>query len=319
MTIFIMDKDSSSSIPELRKVFSDLTILHSEEKELKDNLSSAISEMFYLKESYKERVNNLLKNSGQTFEHYKNEINEMQEAQKKAQEEHEVEFLDTKLSTYFKSALVFSKSILDKLVILYNFRYYGKKKCFESKGSYLIKEVQNNYKGNNSKEIVFLIEAHKEKWIDTLLSFRDEFTHHSKLPQYKNFHITTPLSHKIESLADFNHPCITIRREKFNAVDYLDFIFDNLISFCSDFLRLSGFNQYHKIELTYPLICGRCKTTVVEKENINNKIYYKLDGVKLEITNEEHSHGLIYCPNKKCNAFLECHLGHLLKILNVQY
>lgn len=302
-----MDDYSSDASAYIREISSCLAIYHDEEKSLYQNLTSALFELYYFVKEYDNRIRKLLEEDNSILNHYKDEIND-----NKNKVEYVVEFMDIPLESIVKSFLVFTKSSLDKLVLLYNWRYKGMKKSFESRGKYLIKEIQSKrYKGKNQQLLIELIKKNKEDWINNVLNLRDEFTHTSKLDEYRSFTYESKTDkNAVSSLADFKRPTLYFNSIEMDAYEYMNDVFNNLLAFIKDFLVFTGFDMPVKNEPEFD--CGNCGLKLAELKKVNEIILVTpLVPFKIKIINKYHKFGSIICP--KCTANFNCDLTILEK------
>lgn len=129
--IIILDSDHDDAIADMNEIFVGTKFIHTTEIELKETLCTAIRKLNFSIKKYQEKYNHLLDlKSNPELEHYIEEINSL--GLKGI--ELEIELEDTQLSYYFKTYLVFVKSVLDKTIQFINYRYKFSEKTFESRG-----------------------------------------------------------------------------------------------------------------------------------------------------------------------------------------
>jgi len=303
--IRIMDSTQSESYKNCRVIFEDLTLIHEKERELSNNLSVTFAELLFLINGYLQRHELILKNGHPGFDHFLKEAKDNNDCIPIV-----YEIIDTELSTYFKSSLVLSKSILDKLVALFEYRYNYTKKTFDSRGKHLKKYLETKYHGSNKNQIISLIEQNKIDWIDDLLQLRDDFTHFSELRQYSSFYIHVPQKiSEVKSVKDFIEPQIVIGKNRYNAVNYLHFIYDSLLTFCSMFLKYTGFDNYYHIDMKYK--CDKCSTKFFKLIDSSKNIGEPNQGLKIQLINKKYNHGKITC--NKCGHNMEMTFKDLKK------
>lgn len=297
MGLIIMDKHMGESIKDCTKMLDKLILVNKKEAYFADILTNNLSELYYLKNTYIKRCEHIKKDGIKDFNHYLPEIQ-----QEKSQIDIACEFSDVELSSCFKSFLIFTKSILDKMIKLMKYRYPKIESSFENRGKKLITFIQSNkYTGINKKDLCELIKHHKEIWIDTTISLRDNYTHNSNLKEYKNFHfIISEDNSQIKDVKDLFEPAIYIDNTKIDAIEFINTVYTNLISFINDVLKLSGFDKYNKIEV--PKTCKRCNSD------------FSKGKIDVNVINKEFCHIELICPS--CKSAHEGFYKHLPKHFN---
>lgn len=253
--MIILDSDQEDAIPDMNEIFKGTIFIHATEIHIKNILCGAIMKLNFSIKKYRDRYNHLLDiRSNSELEHYINELNSIDTKGV----DQEIELEDTQLSYYFKTYLVFVKSVLDKTIPFINYRFNFSEKTFESRGNNLLRFIRNKYKEPNSAYLINLIETNKIDWLDNVLKLRDNFVHYSNLNGYKDFSILQDSNSKkvIKDLNDFEKPHIVIGDKNINALDFLNQTHEKLKLFVNGLLIGLGFDLYHKPE--FITTCNKC-------------------------------------------------------------
>lgn len=236
-----MDEHSSETCDDMEVIFGDLNL---DECFIdKQNLvCSELIELRYVLNQFKSKMDDVLINSTSEFDHYLPEIMELNKNPK----ENKIvkcELIVTELSVNFKSFIIISKSILDKIVPFFDQKHKSTLKKFSKKGNTIINYLNNNYTHENKDDFIFFLKKNKEEWIDFLIAMRDDYVHFSDVSSYYtgfNFIIGLDAS-EIKTIEDIENPKIKKDSKQIDALDYLNETYLNLLSFSRDFLKFSGF------------------------------------------------------------------------------
>lgn len=204
--------------------------------EIKENFFKSYSELKYSLVQYSKRLDNLLKEGSPGFNHYLPEIQQIDTIQR----EYFLEVYDMELSYNFKSFIIFSKAVMDRLIPFFDYKFGTNLKKFSNSGEKLLNYLKINYKGSNRNDFIDLLERNKDEWLDDLIELRDEIVHFSSLEEYVSFHcvLKGDSGKSINSINDLRRPTIKIDRKEILAVDFLQFNFNHIKTFTKDFVAL---------------------------------------------------------------------------------
>lgn len=296
--IICWDIDSSQETPseDIKKITRSSFFLFEQEHRLCNVLVEVFYEMSFLINQFKEVQNKLLTESSPNINYYINDLNEVSFGKKNIV----VEFHSIPLSVYFKSFLILSKSVLDKLVPFYSYRFKANLRSFDKKGTRLFEDIKRNKQTFRKSEMINLINQAKKEWLDSLIELRDEYVHYSDLEKYDNFWLSLEEwdePRELKDLTDLNKPTVEVAGQKFQALEYMQMIKGNLVLFLGDFIQLCDFTSGRRPKIS--LRCIECDH-VFAKNNYPKKgtltIMDKL--LKFEIKDKSKDYAVIICP--KC-------------------
>ena len=207
-------------------------------------ICSEIIELQYTLNQFKAKYADVLENSTSSFDHYLPEITKMT-SNPSENKLVQCELIVTELSVNFKSFIIISKSILDKIVPFFDHRHNSTLKKFSKKGNTLIKYLENNYTNENKEEFISFLKKNKKEWIDFLITMRDSYVHFSDVSSYYlgfNFLLGEGVT-KIETIKDISPPLVKQHWKYINALNYLEETYSNLLYFLRVFLLYSGFSS----------------------------------------------------------------------------
>lgn len=293
--ILVQEATSRIGLSDWQEITKGSFFLFEKEHKLSNNFCSAFLEMTFLINRFEIAYQDILTNPPPyVLDH----ISQLNQNFPNLPKNFVVEFHAIDLSTYFKSFLLLSKSVLDKLVPLYSYRFYDNLRQFDDKGARLIKSILRNKHVTQRKQMVDLVEKAKTEWLDSLISLRDQYAHYSNLKEYKNFWIPGEWlgTKKFSDLTDFHKPTLEVANKEIEALDYIVMIKNNLISFLRDFLCLCDFTQDRR-----PKTYLRCECGYVFAKKIGNypkegKIQI-LGDLNVEVKDRDKRYGLIICPD----------------------
>ena len=204
--------------------------------EIKDNFFRSYSELKYSLTQYSKRLDNLLKEGSPGFYYYLPEIQQIDASQR----EFFLQVYDMELSYNFKSFVIFSKAVMDRLIPFFDYKFGTKLKKFSNSGEKLLNYLKINYKGSNRDDFIDLLERNKDEWLDDLIVLRDEIVHFSLLEEYVSFHciLKGNSGKSIKSINDLRCPILKIDGKEISAVDFLQLNLDHIKIFYKDFVAL---------------------------------------------------------------------------------
>ena len=306
--IVLLDETSSKNNPDVSEIFDALLFIHEKERLLMLRLESNVLELCYVMQQYKRIYQDTLNNGTSLLEHYMKEIN----ASQTVNVDIILELMSTELSTYFKSYLILVKSVLDKMVPLFDYRFNYTLTKFSDKGDKLLKVLSKKFKGQNKEELIQLIEKNKKEWINDVITLRDSYIHYSNLPQYMDFHLLVGKGIKktVEGIEDFNEPIITLKNgNAIKAIDFLEKTFEALKGFVREFLTLCLYDRYNKPRLRLKCNCG------FEFGKINDGVLkVESGGFQINQIDKKYHHGVMICP--KCSKKTDTDFDYWGKIIH---
>lgn len=284
-------------IDDLKAITAGSTFLYEREHELQDVLLEAYAEMVFVVRQFSESHADLLANGTPELPNYITEINELSV---RLADDAIIEVHAFDLSTYFKSFLLLAKSVLDKLVPLYSYRFYDNLKQFSDKGTRLIKSVRNNRHIVRKAEFIDLVSDHKQKWIDDFINLRDEYAHYSSLHGYQNFCTTgrQVRGRPINSIVDFDRPSILVGGGRIDALDYVVRIKAELIAFLNAFLLLCEFTPGRRPRHYLNCECGYAFAKRLTDGPRKGKLKLTAPTMELRVKDKSLDYGVLICP--KC-------------------
>lgn len=240
---------------DLLKIQKGSTFLYDKEERLALAMYKTFSEMAFLVFRFEAGIRDLLENPSPAIKHSIDELNHLKTNDDK---NCILEIDSIELSTYFKVFPVLAKSVLDKLVPLYSYRYFDNLRQFDDKGNRLIRQIKKNKHIDKKEQLIELIKGEKSDWLDSLIELRDEYIHYSELREYKNFWIPSEWIGKKQfvSLSDFNKPTVEIAGKEMEALDYMLKIKNNLVEFLNKFLTLCEFTPERRPKWYLKCECG---------------------------------------------------------------
>lgn len=200
-----------------------------------NNFSFSFSELKFSKSQYSKRMNTLLRDGSPDLNHYIPEIQNTDITKEVLLVLH-----DTELSYNFKSFIIFSKSVMDRLIPFFDYKFNSKLRKFSKKGIPFLNYLNNNYTGQNKDEFINLLMENKEKWLDDLIDLRDGIVHFSLLKEYISFHYILNAKSKksLNTINDLTPPLLIYDTKKIPAINFLQYNFDSIKEFSKDFLTL---------------------------------------------------------------------------------
>lgn len=295
----LLGAEHENVIDELKDITEGSTFLYEKEHELQNVLMNAYSEMAFVVRQFQTAHADILTHGTPELSDYIAQINN---APIEIPADSVIELDAVDLSTYFKSFLLLTKAVLDKLVPLYSYRYYDSIKQFSDKGARLIRAIKNNKRVPRQLEMIALLEENKAAWIDGLIDLRDEYAHYSSLRSYQNFVLTGERANQrgITNISDFEKPSITIKGVRIDALEYMHSVKIQLIAFLNKFLLLCEFTPGRRPKHYLNCECGH----VFAKRNTSGSSSGKLQLIskelELKIKNRELDYAVIICP--KCRS-----------------
>lgn len=296
--LIFLGTDHALISDDLKAITAGSTFLYEREHELVNTLTSAFGEMAYCIRQFQEYEENLIVNEKCRFETYFKEKWFGQISSQMPEQEPIIELQTVELSTFFKTFLLLTKSVLDKLVPLYSYRFDSNLNQFRKNGSTLLKEIELNNSIAHKFELIKLIQTAKAEWLDQLIEFRNEYTHNSSLNEYRNF--WTPAictnSRQIKSVADLNKPTIFVKGSAVEATKYMLSTKIALINFIQEFLQLCDFNPERRPKHYLSCECGY-QFAYKSKDMLGrDEIQLNKDDLKIVIKDKGRDYALIMCP-----------------------
>lgn len=297
-TIKILGPSHSFVIDELRRILLDSTFLYEKEYALLNSMTVSFTELSFIALQYRTSHEEIIKNGTQGLTDYLDELND---ATENPDLNYIVELHLHDLSAYYKTFLIMAKSVMDKLMPLYSYRYYCSLKQFSKKGGRLINSIKKNKRITCKEEFLALISQAKNDWIDSLIDLRDDYAHYSSLPQYRSFWISSSELGKktLTGIQDFSNPEIMVGNKNYDALEYMLMVKENLIVFLHDFLVLCDFTPNRRPK--HYLNC-ECGYVFAKRKNIGaekGKLKMTSNSIKINVKNRELEYGVIVCP--KCD------------------
>ncbi len=294
--IFLQNDKPQNVRSEFKEITKGSTFLYEKEHELSHVLLEAFSEMAFLVYCFEKTYNRLITNPPAEVKDYINQLNETSTI-------HAtnciIEFHSTALSTYFKTFLILSKTVLDKIVPFYSYIFSGTLYQFDKKGKKLLDSIKRSKHVPKKDQMIELIEGAKSEWINSLISLRDQYVHHSNLRQYKNFWAPGEWvgSRKFKGLSDFHKPMVEVAGKEVDALKYMLMIKAKLVIFLNKFLLFCEFTPGRRPKCFLRCDCGYQFAKKIGEYPKGGKIQFFGD-LKLEIKDQEKRYGVIVCP--KC-------------------
>lgn len=292
--IIFWDSDSSQETTreELKKITHGSFFLFEQEHRLNNILAEVFYEMSFLVSQFKEVQNKLLTESSPNIEYFINDMNKVPFQKKNIV----VEFHSIPLSIYFKSFLILSKSVLDKLVPFYSYRFKANLRSFDKKGIRLIEDIKRNKQPFRKCEIIELINHAKREWLDSLIELRDEYVHYSNLQEYANFWLSLEEwvePRQLKDLTDLNKPTVEVAGQKFQALEYMEMIKGKLVLFLGDFIQLCDFTSDRRPKIS--LRCIECDHVFAKNNHPKKGQITIMDKLKFEIKDISKDYAVIIC------------------------
>lgn len=293
--IVLLGSGHNDVIDDLNEISAGSTFLFDKERQLENVLMEAFSELVFVITSFQKAHADILTNGTPELSNYINQINDNS---LDLPSNIIVELHAYDLSTYFKSFLLLTKAVLDKIVPFYSYQFYENIKQFSDKGVRLIKCIQNNSRIGQKKSMIELIQKAKVNWIDSLIELRDKYAHYSNLGEYNNFWISGDLLGKgiVVNIDSFNRPTILINGNYVDALEYMLNIKQELVKFMNSFLLLCEFTPERRPKRYLNCECGH----IFAKKNMKgkNKGLVIPEGLEIMVKNETLDYAVLICP--KC-------------------
>lgn len=291
------DSDSSQETPneDIKKITHGSFFLFEQEHRLCNILAEVFYEMSFLINQFKQVQNKLLNESSPNIEYFINGLNEVSFGKKNIV----VEFHSIPLSVYFKSFLILSKSVLDKLVPFYSYRFKANLRSFDKKGTRLIEDIKRNKQTFRKNEMIDLIKQAKGEWLDSLIDLRDEYVHYSDLEKYDNFWLSLEEwvePRQLKDLTDLNKPTVEVAGQKVQALEYMEMTKGNLVLFLGNFIQLCDFTSDRRPKIS--LRCIGCPHVFAKKDFPKKGQLTLMGDFLVEIKDRSKDYAVIICP--KC-------------------
>lgn len=161
--LIFLDEHYSNAITDLEEIIP-ITGNGVVESENKENLFISVLELEYSLIWYSQRLEYLSKEGTPVFKYHLPEIQQL-EVNKR---EFFLEIYDRELSYNFKSFIIFSKVVLDRLIPFFDYKFGSKLKKFSTKGKKLLNFLERNFKGSNRDSFISLLNNNKDEWLDDL-------------------------------------------------------------------------------------------------------------------------------------------------------
>lgn len=292
------DSDSSqeTTSEDIKQITHGSFFLFEQEHRLCNVLVEVFYELSFLINQFKEVQNKLLTESSPNIDYYINGLNEVPFGKKNIV----VEFHSIPLSVYFKSFLILSKSVLDKLVPFYSYRFKANLRSFDRKGTRLIEDIKKNKQTFRKSEMIDLVNQAKKEWLDSLIELRDEYVHYSDLEKYDNFWLSLEEwvePRQLKDLTDLNKPTVEVAEQKFEALEYMEMIKGKLVLFLRDFILLCEFTSDRRPKIS--LRCIECDHVFAKNNYPKKGIFTIMDKfLEFKIKDKSKDYAVIICP--KC-------------------
>lgn len=286
---------------DLRRITSGSNFLYRKEHQLLNVLCGAFQEFSLIVHQFQNSYNRIMENGTPALDTYIEDINStiVPEGNGFIIELHAYD-----MSAFFKSSLLLSKGVLDKLVPLYSYRFSDNMRQFDAKGAGLIKSIKHNKHITRKDAMISLIQDAKMEWIDSLIDLRDRYAHYSNLEEYINFsaYIDSGNKRTFSGISDFHKPAINVSGRRHDALEYILYLKESIITFLRAFLQLCEFTAERRPKL-YLECEGRCGH-VFAKRHKNGSQKGRLEmiatSMKIRVINRELDYGVIVCP--KCGV-----------------
>ena len=111
-------------------------------------------------------------------------------------------------------------------------------KTFSKKGQRVLNHLRQNCKKlKHQKELIGLIKNHKKVWIDDVFKLRDDVSHYRNLQNLFSFHID--VNNKWDGKNFDNMSLSNPTIGNLDLGEFIEFVNHNLLSFVTEYLRLS--------------------------------------------------------------------------------
>lgn len=289
---------------DIEGIFRGSNFLYEREHDLRNILEETFFELLFLVNQFEVAQTELLTKASSCTEYLIKEMKKIPPDQG-TPENVITEFLAIDLSTYFKAFLVASKSVLDKLVPIYSYRFAEKLRQFDDRGKKLVKNIKKSKKSFRKNELVELIEKARQEWLDSLITLRDQYTHYSNLKEFRNFWLSLDEwkgdFSSLKDLHNFNKPTIEVGGQSIHALDYMLMIKSKLASFLGDFLRLCEFTPDRRPKISLRCIeCDHVFAKTFGNYPQGGEIKIMDSSLDVIIKDQARGYGRIICP--KCGA-----------------
>lgn len=265
--------------------------LYEREYELQNTLLEAVAEMLFAIDQYAAAKERILSDGTPELPGYVSELNALRT---NLTTDLVVELHTLGLASYFKSFLMLTRSVLDKVVPLYSYQYGGSAKQFSDKGTKLVNALRQNPKMTKRAEAIALIEEHKALWMDALIEHRDEYAHYSMLSAFRHFRIHSERIRRepVVGIHDFEAPSILVDGQAVEALSYMRAVQEHLTVFLNRFLKCLEFTAGRRPKRY--LDCQECQHKFAKKTKDGRVV---LIGT-LEVREKKHEldYGVIICP-----------------------
>ncbi|WON75082.1 hypothetical protein [Nitrosospira sp. Is2] len=297
--IVLLGAANGAILEDLAAITAGSTFLYDKERELQNVLLEAFVEMVFVVRQFQSAHDYIVANGTPELPSYLSQINNSPRGIPNGVV---VELHAIDLSTFFKSFLLLSKAVLDKLAPLYSYRFYEHIPQFSDKGTRLIRSIKNSGRVTRKVEMIALIQNAKAQWIDDLISLRDEYAHYSSLKEYRNFWLTTERigMGPIKGISDFHRPSIEIAGQPRDALGYIIQIKSELISFLNEFLRLCEFTPERRPKHYLNCECGYAFAKRQSNGPRKGRLELTANHLELRLKNRTLDYAVIICP--KCGA-----------------
>lgn len=320
--IVVLDSSDLGYEEQWQKVTNGLKFYHKKEINLLNVLGESLAQMEYSKQSFKKHYLYILENNTKTFEDYYRELQTPQQQDKDSL----IVFRNQRLDYHFKMFLILTKSVLDKIVPFFNYRFLENFQSFGDSGNDILDLLERSRKYKKDRplniheleDFVKYIKKQKTVWIDNLITIRDEYVHKNSLGErYVDFCCFSSSAKNVHSLKDCIAPVIILSDIKnMKAIDYIDFIFDHIINFINHFLKFCKYEIYQKPPRTSKCRCGfQFGKFDLPKDSPNRKLQIK-EVFAINIDNFELKLGSLICP--KCNSQYDTDLEFWGKYIKIE-
>jgi len=186
-----------------------------------------------IKNEIEERASNL-----PSFHHYKSEIQQLNTRNLDDNKIVRIIFENTIIGALIEAFLMETTSILDITAGISNKFLNASFNTFSKKGQRVLNHLrQNCTKMKNQKELIGLIQHHKEVWIDDVFKLRDDVSHYKNLPYLFSFHID--INNKWDGKSFDNRTLVNPTLGDLDLGDFIESVNRNSVSFVTEYLKLS--------------------------------------------------------------------------------
>jgi len=220
-------------------------LLSSIEKSIWQQIGTENSVILQYKLDYLEVLSTLIKREVEEgasnlpyFDHHKTEIQQLNTSNLPDNKIVRIIFENLIIGALIEAFLMETTSILDVTAGISNKFLNASFNTFSKKGQRVLNHLKHNCgKFKNQKELIRLIEEHKKAWIDSVFELRVDVSHYRNLPYLFSFHID--VDNKWDGKGFDNRSLTNPAIGDLDLVEFIEFVNSNLLSFVTEYLKLS--------------------------------------------------------------------------------